>query len=404
MLSLISVDISYNHLEGPLPNSKVFQKVSFEAFRDNNALCCNISGLKACHPKMSDGPKGKKHNKFVILVIALVLCISLFLFGMLAIFFILHKRARNKVNEPSHAAKENLFEIWSYDGKLVYENITEDIENFNTNHCVGVGGYGTVYRVELPSGQVVAIKKLHNSQDDELVVVKSFMSEIQALRKIRHRNIVKLYGFCSHPWHLFLVYEFLEGGSLRKILSSEKQAVDFEWTKRDISSNNVLLDSECVAHISDFGTARPINPDSSNWTSFAGTFVDTAPELAFTMEVNEKCDVSSFRVLALEVIMGKHPCNLISSLPSSSLSESNIQGMFLKDILDQSLPTSTNQVAHRVVLIAKLAFACLCARPQSRPTMQQVSVVLSRQSPSLQIPLSMISLEQLFCDMEFLTF
>ncbi|KAL7262822.1 hypothetical protein ACSBR1_001058 [Camellia fascicularis] len=68
-------------------------------------------------------------------------------------------------------------------------------------------------------------------------------------------------------------------------------------------------------------------------------------KLAFTMEVNEKCDVSSFGVLALEVIMMKHPSNLISSLPSSSLSESNMQGMFLKDILDQSLPTSTNQVA-----------------------------------------------------------
>ncbi|KAL7262817.1 hypothetical protein ACSBR1_001053 [Camellia fascicularis] len=74
--------------------------------------------------------------------------------------------------------------------------------------------------------------KLYNSQDAELVVVKSFTSEIQALTEIRHRNIVKLYGFCSHPRHLFLVYEFLEGGSLRKILSNEKQLVDFEWTKR----------------------------------------------------------------------------------------------------------------------------------------------------------------------------
>ncbi|XP_028076531.1 MDIS1-interacting receptor like kinase 2-like [Camellia sinensis] len=424
MLSLISVDISYNHLEGPLPNSKVFQKVSFEAFRDNNALCCNISGLKACHPKMSDGPKGKKHNKFVILVIVLVLGISLFLFGMLAIFFILHKRARNKVNEPSHATKENLFEIWSYDGKLVYENIIEATENFSTNHFIGVGGYATVYKVELPSGQVVAVKKLHNSQDAELVVVKSFTSEIQALTEIRHRNIVKLYGFCSHPRHLFLVYEFLERGSLRKILSNEKQAMNFEWTKRvnviqgvanalscmdhdcsppiilrDISSNNILLDLEYVAHISDFGTARLINPDSSNWTSFAGTFGYAAPELAFTMEANEKCDVYSFGVLTLEVIMGKHPGHLISSLPSSSSSssssKSNFEGMFLTDILDRRLPTSKNQVPHRVDLIAKLAFACLRARPQSHPTMQQVSVVLSKQSPSLQIPLNMISLEQL---------
>ncbi|KAL7245888.1 hypothetical protein ACSBR2_001090 [Camellia fascicularis] len=178
-----------NHLEGPLANNKAFQKALYEAFRVNKALCGNNFGLKACPPKMSDGAKGKKHNKFVILVIVLVSYCQ---------FFSSSQRAMNEVKEPSPRTKENLFEIWSYDGKLVYENIIEATENFNTNHCVGVGGCGIVYRVELPSGQVIAVKTLHNSQDDELVVVKSFMSEIQALREIRHRNIAKLYGFCSH--------------------------------------------------------------------------------------------------------------------------------------------------------------------------------------------------------------
>ncbi|CAL5384359.1 unnamed protein product [Camellia sinensis] len=96
--------------------------------------------------------------------------------------------------------------------------------------------------------------------------------------------------------------------------------------------------------------ARLKNPDSSNRTSSAGTFGYAAPELAVTMRVSEKCDVDIFRVLTLEVIMGKHPGNLISSPPSlswSSLlsSKSNIQGMFLKDILDNRFPTPKNQVA-----------------------------------------------------------
>ncbi|KAI8016071.1 MDIS1-interacting receptor like kinase 2 [Camellia lanceoleosa] len=122
------------------------------------------------------------------------------------------------------------------------------------------------------------------------------------------------------------------------------------------------------------------------------------------MEVNEKCNVYSFGVLTLEVIMGKHPGDLISSLPSSSSSKSNFEGLFLTDILDQCLPTSKNQVPYRVDLIAKLAFACLRTSPQLRPTMQQVSVVLSKQSPPLQNPLHMISLEQLFGDIGFSTF
>ena len=118
----------------------------------------------------------------------------------------------------------------------------------------------------------------------------------------RHRNIIMLHGFCSHTRHSFLVFEFMERGSLLKILSDEDKALEFDWTRRvnvvkglanaisylhheccpaivhrDISSKNVLLDAEYIAHISDFGSARICDPESSNWTSFAGTFGYSAP-------------------------------------------------------------------------------------------------------------------------------
>ncbi|KAI7981456.1 MDIS1-interacting receptor like kinase 2 [Camellia lanceoleosa] len=116
------------------------------------------------------------------------------------------------------------------------------------------------------------------------------------------------------------------------------------------------------------------------------------------MEVNEKCDVYSFGVLVLEVIMGKHPDDLISSLlsSSSSSSTSTAQGIFLKDILDQRLPPPRNQVAEQVVVIAKLAFACLHTTPLSRPTMQQVATILLKQRPTLQNQFYTITLGQLF--------
>ena len=113
---------------------------------------------------------------------------------------------------------------------------------------------------------------------------------------------MRLHGFCSHPRHSLLVYEFLEGGSLEKRLKSDELAIDFNWVKRvnvvkgvasalsymhhdcshpiihrDISSKNVLLDSEYEAHVSDFGTARIMSSDKSFWTSFTGTFGYTAP-------------------------------------------------------------------------------------------------------------------------------
>ncbi|CAL5384361.1 unnamed protein product [Camellia sinensis] len=414
--SLTSVDISYNHLEGPLPNTKAFQDAPFEACVGNDGLCGNKIGLMPCSQKISNGAKEKKHNKVLLMVLVPVLGILLLV--VVGSFLVLRKRVGNKENEPESEDIENLFAIWSYDGKMVYENIIEATEDFNAKHCIGVGGYGTVYKAKLPSGQVVAVKKLHSSQVGELDNLRSFTSEIRALAEIRHRNIIKLYGFCLHRQHSFLVYEFMEGGSLGKILSNEKEASDFEWRKRlnvvkgladalsymhhdcsppvihrDISSKNVLLDSRYVAHISDFGTARLIKPQSSNWTLFAGTFGYAAPELAYTMEVNEKLDVYSFGVLILEVLMGKHPGDLISSLSSSP---PTVYSVLLKDILDTHLPSPGNHVEEEVVLVAKLALACLHTSPQCRPTMRQISVALSKPRPPLQNSFHLISLGQLF--------
>ncbi|CAL5348592.1 unnamed protein product [Camellia sinensis] len=423
MLSLTLVDVSFNQLEGPIPKMKAFREAPFEALKGNKGLCGNATGLKACLKKLNDGDVEKKGKKVMLLTILLVFGILFLLLMVLGIFMAFRKKVRNTKNEPSRVNHDNVFAIWSYDGKMVYENIIEVTENFSAKYCVGEGGYGTVHRADLQNGQVVAVKKLHAKLDDDWANLKGFTSEIRALTEIRHHNIVKLYGYCSHPRHSFLVYEFLEGGSLGKVLSTDDDIVVFDWMKRvntvkgvanalsymhhdcfqpiihrDISSKNVLFDLEYVAHISDFGTARFMNLNSSNWTSFAGTFGYAAPELAYTMEVNEKCDVYSFGVLALEVIMGKHPGDLISSLLSSSSSSSTsiAQGIFLKDVLDQRLLLPRNEVAEQVVVVAKLAFACLHTTPLSRPTMQQVAMILSKQRPALQNQFYTITLGQLF--------
>ena len=114
------------------------------------------------------------------------------------------------------------------------------------------------------------------------------------------------------------------------------------------------------------------------------------------MEVNEKCDVYSFGVLALEVIMGKHPGDLIL-FPSSSLTTtSTAHNILLKNTLDQRLKPPKNQVALKVVSIAKLAFACLATNPKSRPTMQEVSHELSIERAPMPEVFDMLTLGLLF--------
>ncbi|XP_058728335.1 MDIS1-interacting receptor like kinase 2-like [Vicia villosa] len=397
MLGLTVVDISYNQLEGPIPSIPAFRKASIEALRNNKGLCGNVSGLRPCSTS-SGKVHGHKPNKLLMVVLPLTLGTLLL---VLFVYWLSYRPFRASITEE-YSGREvldtnNLFTIWSFDGKMVYENIIEATGDFDNKYLLGVGGHGSVYKAELPTGQVVAVKKLHQIQNEEMTNLKTFASEIKALTKIRHRNIVKLYGFCLHAQHTFLVYEFLEMGSMDKILKDDEQASIFDWTKRlnvikdvanalcymhhncspsivhrDISSKNIVLDLKYVAHVSDFGTAKFLNPDSSNWTYFVGTFGYAAPELAYTMEVNERCDVYSFGVLTLEILFGKHPGDIVSTLLQSNGISSTIDVMLLMDKLDQRLPSPTNDTEKEVISIVRLATFCLNKIPRTRPTMEQV--------------------------------
>ncbi|XP_059451363.1 MDIS1-interacting receptor like kinase 2-like [Corylus avellana] len=317
--------------------------------------------------------------------------------------------------ESKETKNGNLFSIWNYDGHIAYEDIILATEDFDIRYCIGTGGYGSVYKAKLPGGKVIALKKLHRLEAENPTFDMSFRNEVKVLTKIRHRNIIKLHGFCLHKRCMFLVYEYMERGSLFCILSNDIEAMELDWSKRvniikdtahalsymhhecipsivhrDITSNNILLNSKLEAFVSDFGTAKLLDPDSSNQTLVTGTYGYIAPELAYTMKVTEKCDVYSFGVVALEILMGRHPTELLTSLSSSSS-----QNVMLHEILDQRVLPPDHLVAQDIFLVATLAFACLQTKPKSRPTMNCVSQeFLSRKKPIAK-PLHTFSLWQL---------
>ncbi|KAF7844811.1 MDIS1-interacting receptor like kinase 2-like [Senna tora] len=290
-------------------------------------------------------------------------------------------------------------------------NILQDIigvtEDFDIKYCIGTGAYGSVYKASLPSGRIVALKKLHRTESQDPSFSKSFHNEVKMLTEIRHRNIVKLHGFCLHNRCMFLIYEYMERGSLFYVLRNDVEADELNWSKRvnaikgianalsymhdckpsiihrDITSSNILLNSSMEAFVSDFGTARILDPDSSNQTLLV--------ELAYTMVVTEKCDVYSFGVVTLETIMGRHPGELISSLSKTNTTQS----IMLKDVLDSRLPLPLKKDAQDVVLLVTIALSCLSSTPKSRPSMQQVAQQLSVSKQPFHVCFEEISLQQL---------
>ncbi|XP_058082392.1 MDIS1-interacting receptor like kinase 2-like [Magnolia sinica] len=415
MLSLQSIDFSYNGLQGPVPNSRNFQKAPTNAFIKNKDLCGEVKGLRLCNASLVSHGDARKGHKAVIFMIILFPILFL-LFGITGISSIYYQRRRNIEKVVTERSSRNPFSIWNYDGIAVFEDIVEATEGFDDKYCIGIGGYGKVYKANLSIGKEVAVKKLHPFEGGDQSNQRSFRNEIEALTKIHHRNIVKLYGFCTHARCSFLVYEYLEGESSASILSSDEGARQLDWTPRmkvikgvahalsymhhdstppivhrDLSSKNVLLNSKFEASVSDFGTARLLMPDSSNWTMLAGTYGYIAPELAYTMRVTEKCDVYSFGVVALEVMMGRHPGELISFLSSP-----NKEDTLLKDTLDQRLSTPMAEVAQEVVFVVSMALACIRLDPNSRPTMHYVAQELSVGRPSFSPePFHALTLRQL---------
>ncbi|GLT51191.1 hypothetical protein SLA2020_246190 [Shorea laevis] len=409
-------NLSCNNLIGPIP--KTLAHFPNNSFIDNPGLY----GYPFSSPTTSPAPftQHRKNSNKVMRHIKIILLSSISLVLVSLALFLLSRRingAKSKEAILSPTKNGDMFSIWNFDGRVAFEDIIAATEDFNIRYCIGTGGYGSVYKAQLPSGKVVALKKLHRRESEVPTFDRSFRNEAKMLTEIRHKNIVKLHGFCLHRQCMFLIYEYMERGSLFCVLRDDAEAVELDWMKRvnvikniahalcylhhdcippilhrDISSNNILLNSKLEALVSDFGNARLLDPDSSNHTTLAGTYGYIAPELAYTMVVTEKCDVYSFGVVALEVLMGRHPRELLTLLSKPY----SLQNVMLSDVLDTRLsPPRTRNVIQSIVVAAMLALACLRAKPKSRPTMKYVSRQFVACQRQLLKPLPTISLLEL---------
>ncbi|XP_021714248.1 probable receptor-like protein kinase At1g49730 isoform X1 [Chenopodium quinoa] len=209
-----------------------------------------------------------------------------------------------------------------------YKDTRKATNNFST--IIGQGGFGTVYKAEFSDGLIAAVKQMNKVSDQ---AEDEFCREIELLARLHHRHLVALRGFCIQKQERFLVYEYMQNGSLKDHLHTPDRAplcwqtriqiaidvanaleylhfyCDPPLCHRDIKSSNILLDDNFVAKVADFGLVyaakngsicfEPIN------TEVRGTPGYMDPEYVVTRELTEKSDVYSYGVVLLELVTGR---------------------------------------------------------------------------------------------------
>ncbi|KAL4273886.1 hypothetical protein GQ457_13G025220 [Hibiscus cannabinus] len=207
--------LSFNQLSGSVPILSATKLV----IHDTGNGCCKIfpdpfEGNKGLSPCMNSSVANNVKNSKRPYYLKIYLPIAIFTTFFFILCCLLLSRFKVKNNRAGEQPAKNgdICSIWNYDGKIAYEDIIAATDDFDFRHCIGIGGYGSVYKAQLPCGKVVALKKLHRLEAENPAFDKSFRNEIKFLTEIRHRNIVKLHGFCLHRRSMFLIYEYMGKG------------------------------------------------------------------------------------------------------------------------------------------------------------------------------------------------
>ncbi|GLT26771.1 hypothetical protein SLA2020_018160 [Shorea laevis] len=290
---------------------------------------------------------------------------------------------------------------------FTYGELASATNNFDTVAQIGQGGYGKVYRGTLADGTIVAIKR---AQEGSLQGEKEFLTEIQLLSRLHHRNLVSLVGYCDEEGEQMLVYEYMSNGTLRDHLSGKiKEPLSFALRlrialgsskgilylhteanppifHRDIKTSNILLDSKFVAKVADFGLSRlaPV-PDIEGAapahvsTVVKGTPGYLDPEYFLTHKLTDKSDVYSLGVVFLELLTGMQPISHGKNL----VREVNIayQSGIIFSIIDGRMGSYPSEC---VVNFVSLAMKCCQDETDSRPSM--VEVVRTLETIGLTMP------------------
>ncbi|XP_071684010.1 rust resistance kinase Lr10-like [Lolium perenne] len=354
-------------------------------------------------------PRGSR-----IKVIAATSSVATLIVLLLIVATALYLSLKTNYNKEIHLKVEMFLKTYgtSKPTRYTFSEVKKIARRFKVK--VGQGGFGSVYKGELPNGVPVAVKVLENSTGEGEV----FINEVATIGLIHHANIVRLVGFCSEGTRRALLYEFMPNDSLEKYIFSHDSKVfqdllvpekmldialgiarGMEYLHQgcnqrilhfDIKPHNILLDYNFAPKISDFGLAKLCARDQSivTLTAARGTMGYIAPELYSRNfgGVSYKSDVYSFGMLVLEMVSGRR--NSDQGLDSQN-------EVYLPEWIYEKVTTGQDSVLTRELTeeekvkmrqLAIVALWCIQWNPKNRPSMTNVVNMLTGRLRNLQIP------------------
>ncbi|GAB2229180.1 hypothetical protein Droror1_Dr00023316 [Drosera rotundifolia] len=323
--------VASNNLTGPVPNFS--SNVSVD-YANNPGLCGGslANKCKVLRKNFQIGVVAGAVAGAVVLVVVVSVGLS-FCFSRVAVA----KKKQDDIEgnrwakslKGTKAFKVSMFEITV--SKMNLKDLMKATNSFSNSNIIGSASTGTMYKAILPDGTLLVVKRLQASQRSE----KEFLSEMNTLGSVKHKNLVPLLGHCIAKKERFLVYKYMANGNLFDHLHpSDPDAKHMEWPlrlkiaigaarglawlhhscnprviHRNISSKCILLDEDLEPKLSDFGLARLMNPIDTHLSTFVnGEFGDlgyVAPEYARTLVATPKGDVYSFGTVLLELVPGQ---------------------------------------------------------------------------------------------------
>ncbi|XP_068636561.1 L-type lectin-domain containing receptor kinase VIII.1-like [Aristolochia californica] len=299
--------------------------------------------------------------------------------------------------------------------EFTYKELKFATRGFDPVRIIGHGAFGTVYKGIIPdTGAIVAVKRCsHGGAQGR----DEFLSELSIIGTLRHRNLVRLRGWCHEKGEILLVYDYMPNGSLdkalfeaktplpwthrRKILAGVASALTYlhqecenQVIHRDVKASNIMLDEGYNARLGDFGLARQVEHDKSpEATIAAGTMGYLAPEYLLTGRATDKTDVFSYGAVILEVVCGRRPIEKDVGASNANNGGNLVEWVWslyrderLLEAADSRLAGEYEEGEMRRVLLVGLI--CSHPDPNQRPSMRNVVQMLGGEAALPYVPIS----------------